>query len=1811
MPPGVRELTVLGEFRPFALIAEALDGKPLDDPADKYDYFLFDPQTVREDPDSGPDASTSGQCDHELFIRGNKIIWSTGSRVHKRFTLSSTVIMACWGRFSQKSEALLCVLQIESLAIYSISGQVVEIPLPRTITSIWPLPCGLLLQQAAEGDFSTSVPSTSSSLSFGASEISRLRKETGQSPQNHYFLSGFDNMVKGNTALSSSHVILKNPMEEPQLIYIEERGKVNIMKDFDERTIWTSDQVPLMASYNKGKMQHSLWVAEIHSSNLEEKASSSSDIIPACVLPKKFLFRRIWQGKVAHTAASKVFLATDDDTAPIICFLLQGQKKLLSVRLQTIEINNEILFDVKPDMSWSIPAVSAAPVTVTRPGVKLGLLPHTDIVVLAPENAILLYSGKQCLCRYLLPSSLGESQLPHNLKLSENVAFGSDVKIIGLADSIEGRINVIVNNGKIFRCALRRSPSSSLVNDCITAMAEGLCSSSYNHFLVLLWGDSDSSYLSKFDSSVDSEWDSFCSIMMRMCGRFKGSLAEHSASASSSSWEFLINSQFHRNYCKTNSFASIFSSGSLDIQELGHQQSSMEAKLSGESSFYSELLTKSLESLHAVYECLKLNNLRKWDLELLSGLLCSIANSLGERSYIDHYVRDFPALVEKVGTGPDSLSWKTPPSLFRWLEISLQRGYNSADISDLPSLVCNDESSVVSWARKIVSFYSLLSGAEHVGKKLSSGVSCNIAAGSYSTGEEHTVLAMVGENFGLQQLDNLPSGISLPLRHALDKCRESPPTDWPAAAYFLLGREDLAFSCLAHNGELETWNNANLLSMSTPYMLHLHPVTIPSTVSDPIGPDSATFEDADSIDGSMTDGMEHIFTATTQLRYGRDLRLNEVRRLLCSARPVAIQTSVNPNASDQDLQQAQLWQLAQRTTALPFGRGAFTLATIFTLLTEAFTVPKLVLAGRLPAQQNATVNLDPNIRNILELKSWPEFHNAVAAGLRLAPLQGKMSRTWIIYNKPKEPNAIHAGLLLALGLHGYLRVLLITDIYKYLDQQHESTTVGLMLGLAASYRGSMHPAMSKVFYLHIPARLPSTFPELELPTLLQSAALLSLGLLYEGSSHLEIMQMLSGEIGRGSAGDNVHEREAYAVSSGFSLGLVALGRGLEMLGSLDSLLDRLFYYIGGKEAHNERSYSSALSNDEHNRGVGQMMDVAAVNVHVTAPGAIVALALMYLKTESETISSRLSIPHTSYDLQHVRPDFMMLRVIARNLIMWSRVYPSKEWVQSQIPEIVKNGVKSLGDDNEDLEETDIDTAVKAYVNVVTGACISIGLRFAGTRDGQAEELLYEHAVYFLNEIKTVCSTSGSTFPKGISHYIDRGTLEICLHLTVLSLSVVMAGSGHLRTLRLLRFLRGRHSADGPPNYGTQMTISLAIGFLFLGGGMRTFSTSNSAIAALLIALYPRLPTGPNDNRCHLQAFRHLYVLAAEARWIQTVDVDTGLPVFAPLEVTVKETEHYSETSYCEVTPCILPERATLKSIRVCGPRYWPQVINLVPEESPWWSPGSRHGPFNSGILYIKRKVGACSYIDDPIGCQSLLSRAMHKVFGLKNSRAYNANRGDGYVSLDQLVSTFSSDPSLIAFSQLCCDPSWNSRSDDDFHEFCLQVLFECMSKDRPALLQVYISLYTAIGSIGDFIIGEAPVSAETLSVSSLKLALTYSEALLSGSLATPKGSIVQSVFVGSLRKRLEDLFLCSTSLRDDLAAYLKSGRWPSTERRAVILSLYLQWFGVPTPSVIGKVAERIKPVRKISRSSVALLRLLLPTTHVTAIKEIDELLCSF
>ena len=69
------------------------------------------------------------------------------------------------------------------------------------------------------------------------------------------------------------------------------------------------------------------------------------------------------------------------------------------------------------------------------------------------------------------------------------------------------------------------------------------------------------------------------------------------------------------------------------------------------------------------------------------------------------------------------------------------------------------------------------------------------------------------------------------------------------------------------------------------------------------------------------------------------------------------------------------------------------------------------------------------------------------------------------------------------------------------------------------------------------------------------------------------------------------------------------------------------------------------------------------------------------------------------------------------------------------------------------------------------------------------------------------------------------------------------------------------------NHGAHVAMSMALGFLFMGGGARTFSTRDEAVAALVIALYPRFPRSTADNRYHHQVGDPFSFLAHLLRFI--------------------------------------------------------------------------------------------------------------------------------------------------------------------------------------------------------------------------------------------------------------------------------------------------------------------------------------------------------
>ena len=103
--------------------------------------------------------------------------------------------------------------------------------------------------------------------------------------------------------------------------------------------------------------------------------------------------------------------------------------------------------------------------------------------------------------------------------------------------------------------------------------------------------------------------------------------------------------------------------------------------------------------------------------------------------------------------------------------------------------------------------------------------------------------------------------------------------------------------------------------------------------------------------------------------------------------------------------------------------------------------------------------------------------------------------------------------------------------------------------------------------------------------------------------------------------------------------------------------------------------------------------------------------------------------------------------------------------------------------------------------------------------------------------------------RSIAELAGQATIEQTLCILVLSLGIVMAGSGDLEVTRIARFLGSRVGPKWPTvTYGSHMAVHMALGLLYLGGGRFSLSTEPRAVAAMICAFYPKFPTHSLDNR---------------------------------------------------------------------------------------------------------------------------------------------------------------------------------------------------------------------------------------------------------------------------------------------------------------------------------------------------------------------------
>lgn len=721
-------------------------------------------------------------------------------------------------------------------------------------------------------------------------------------------------------------------------------------------------------------------------------------------------------------------------------------------------------------------------------------------------------------------------------------------------------------------------------------------------------------------------------------------------------------------------------------------------------------------------------------------------------------------------------------------------------------------------------------------------------------------------------LETLPVGLSLPLKNYLSYCQNHPDLEWSSCVLELAGRRDLTallepesnFSdASSENRAFASGNEGRDAQAVLSSVTHANDSFLPW-------------------DGQSEADRIHI----TKLIFDKDRRYYEITSLLHQTRTQTATLTLEENTNEYNstlMKRTVAALVGVRTVTIPLGRAALFYSGRMPFLTEKFPIPKFNLNTLIsPSMTKIVLQEDAINAKVME---WGHFHNGVSSGLSISPSSTGITGSWVNFNKPKENNAQHAGFLLGLGLNGHLKKLEEWHIYNYLGPKHPLTSVGLLIGMAASLRATKDNKLTKVLSVHAVALLPQGANDLNVPLIVQAAGLIGIGLLYLETQHRRMSEILLTQVGEHcSHVESFEEQESYRLAAGIGLGLINLGKGNDLKGlSGTNVVDHLLSYaISMKDSH--PSYEMEKSGS----------------------GSILALGFIYLRTENSVVAAKLAIPDSEPLLDYIRPDLLLLRCLAKNLILWSGIQCTREWVESQIPSILRHKYKIS-------KIRVLDSDQVPYFHVLAGACLSLAIKYASSQNLVARDTL----LYYLD----ICIALSGTVTENYDQKIAFGSL--CQLENVLSscVAIVMAGSGDLDVFRRLRVLHGR--IDKQVDFGSHMAYSMALGHLFLGGGHFGFAKTNFAIASLVISLYPVYPNEKSDHEVHLQALRHFWALSVELRCFVVRDVKDGSPVKVPVNISFRNGERKQVHS-----PCLLPNIDEIAFIEVKSPEYFNVKIDF-------------------------------------------------------------------------------------------------------------------------------------------------------------------------------------------------------------------------------------------------------------------------------------------
>uniref|UniRef100_A0AC34RAV0 Anaphase-promoting complex subunit 1 n=1 Tax=Panagrolaimus sp. JU765 TaxID=591449 RepID=A0AC34RAV0_9BILA len=676
-------------------------------------------------------------------------------------------------------------------------------------------------------------------------------------------------------------------------------------------------------------------------------------------------------------------------------------------------------------------------------------------------------------------------------------------------------------------------------------------------------------------------------------------------------------------------------------------------------------------------------------------------------------------------------------------------------------------------------------------------------------------------------------------------------------------------------------------------------------------------------------------------RWPGDIRMDNVHAMLDASRVLLI--PVEKEDFDDEKQATDrcdlfLMMTFPRTVSKFFGKAVMGYRSSKASKVNFDSVPKIELGGKVPP--NHAYNF-PHNEFLQTQQEWTEFYSGVAHVLSLTDFDDdKITFNWLKqwHDETSTSRSVSSGCFFAYGLSGQFLDVNMFDIHNVMTESKRSMDlIAMLLGCAISFRTSCHLEMYRTVVTYLPLFIEPTSVELKFEPLVQVAAILSLGFLFQESSNAGLTNKLMNEMARETFFDNdpSTERYSYVLSAGIAIGLMNLGKGLAMRNaeiiirnSGYNFEDRLLNFLNGasrilctdfgrrnqKQCKVQRIGISAVGVAQSTmtstctgidyttiHGIGlttenmgmnspfhemnritansatgvlakescQTKELPFVNIHLTSPAACIAIILMYLRTKDDFIISRLEIPNSIPLIEKIRPDVIMLRTIAILFVNFDDMPDDYDRLDDLVPEVIWKYIILIKEKKFDPRKHNVDptTVVQTFFSIQAGIALALGIRYASSFHHRLCDILLKYGRELDPEFKET-----STFLE----YLEENSQQGFSAIFGVAMSLMMAGSGHLPTLRYLRKLKDydfKFPSQEVDNYvfPVHAFANMGLGFLFMGNGRYGFSRTNEAVAMLIISLFPIFPHNISDNRCYFQPLRTLWCLSTEFRHLCPVD----------------------------------------------------------------------------------------------------------------------------------------------------------------------------------------------------------------------------------------------------------------------------------------------------------------------------------------------------